>query len=59
MLKVNPATAKFMLDRYVDLKPCDWVVQNAGISAVGRYLIQLAKAKGVHSINIVRREGLE
>ncbi len=59
MLKVNPATAKFMLDRYVDLKPGDWVVQNAGNSAVGRYLIQLAKAKGVHSINIVRREGLE
>ena len=59
MLKVNPATAKFILDRYVDLKPGDWVVQNAGNSAVGRYLIQLAKAKGVHSINIVRREGLE
>ena len=59
MLKVNPATAKFMLDHAVDLKPGDWVVQNAGNSAVGRYLIQLAKAKGVHSINIVRREGLE
>ena len=59
MLKVNPATAKFMLDRYVDLKPGDWVVQNAGNSAVGRYLIQLAKTKGVHSINIVRREGIE
>ena len=59
MLKVNPATAKFMLDHYVDIKPGDWVVQNAGNSAVGRYLIQLAKAKGVHSINIVRREGLE
>ena len=59
MLKVNPVTAKFMLDHYVDLKPGDWVVQNAGNSAVGRYLIQLAKAKGVHSINIVRREGLE
>ena len=59
MLKVNPATAKFMLDHYVDIKLGDWVVQNAGNSAVGRYLIQLAKAKGVHSINIVRREGLE
>ena len=59
MLKVNPATAKFMLDHYVDLKQGDCVVQNAGNSAVGRYLIQLAKAKGVQSINIVRREGLE
>jgi len=59
MLKVNPATAKFMLDHYVDLKPGHWVVQNAANSAVGRYLIQLAKAKGVHTLNIVRREGLE
>ncbi len=59
MIEVNPASVKFTLDRYVDLKPGDWVVQNAGNSAVGRYLIQLAKAKGVRSINIVRREGLE
>ncbi|MBT6725509.1 MAG: hypothetical protein HOA75_01940 [Deltaproteobacteria bacterium] len=59
MLKINPANAKFMLDRYFDLKPGDWVVQNAGNSEVGRYLIQLAKSKGVPSLNIVRCEGLE
>jgi len=43
MLKVNPAIAMFMLERYVNLKPGDWVIQNAANSAVGRYIIQLAK----------------
>ena len=58
MLKVNPATALLMLERYVSLQPGDWVIQNAGNSAVGRYLIQLARAKGVHTVNVVRRADL-
>jgi trans-2-enoyl-CoA reductase len=59
MLKVNPATALLMLERYVTLKEGDWVIQNAANSAVGQYLIQLAKARGVHTMNVVRRTGLE
>ena len=58
MLKVNPATAMFMLERYVTLKPGDWVIQNAANSAVGRYIIQLAKTKGVKTLNVVRRTEL-
>ena len=58
MLKVNPATALLMLERYVSLKPGDWVIQNAANSAVGRYLIQLARAKGIRTINVVRRPEL-
>ena len=58
MLKVNPATAMFMLERYVNLKPGDWVIQNAANSAVGRYIIQLAKTKGVKTVNVVRRTEL-
>ena len=58
MLKVNPATAMFMLERYVNLKPGDWVIQNAANSAVGRYIIQLARTKGVKTINVVRRSEL-
>ena len=58
MLKVNPATAMFMLERYVTLKPGDWVVQNAANSAVGRYIIQLARTKGVKTLNVVRRTEL-
>jgi len=58
MLKVNPATAQLMLERYVDLKPGDWVIQNAANSAVGYYLIQIAKARGLHTVNVVRRAEL-
>ncbi len=58
MLKVNPATAMFMLERYVNLKPGDWVIQNAANSAVGRYIIQLARTKGVKTLNVVRRTEL-
>lgn len=58
MLKVNPATALLMLERYVDLKPGDWVIQNAANSAVGYYLIELAKARGIHTANVVRRPEL-
>ncbi len=58
MLKVNPATALLMLRRYVTLQPGDWVIQNAANSAVGQVLIQLARAQGLHTANVVRRESL-
>jgi len=58
MLKVNPATAWLMLTQYVDLQAGDWVVQNAANSGVGHALIQLARANGWKTLNIVRRESL-
>lgn len=59
MLKVNPATAWQILHGYVELKAGDWVIQNAANSGVGRCLIQIAKKRGLRTINVVRREGLE
>ena len=59
MLKVNPATAWQILHAYVDLKPGDWVIQNAANSGVGQCLIQIGKQLGLRTINTVRREGLE
>ena len=59
LLKVNPATAWQILHAYVDLKPGDWVIQNAANSSVGQCLIQIAKQLGLRTINTVRREGLE
>lgn len=59
MMKANPASALLMLRDYVALKPGDWVVQNAANSAVGHHVIAFAKARGLHSANVVRREGLE
>ena len=56
MLKVNPATAHLMLRDYVDLNPGEWVIQNTANSGVGTSLIKLAKARGLKTVNIVRRE---
>jgi NADPH:quinone reductase-like Zn-dependent oxidoreductase len=56
MLGSNPPTAGLILSDYADLKPGDWVVQNAANSGVGRSLIALAKARGLRTINLARDE---
>lgn len=58
MLGINPPTASLLLDEASDLKPGDWVVQNAANSGVGRSLIAIAKARGIRTINLVRRPEL-
>jgi NADPH:quinone reductase-like Zn-dependent oxidoreductase len=58
MLGINPPTASLLLDEASDLKPGDWVVQNAANSGVGRSLIAIAKARGIKTINLVRRAEL-
>lgn len=58
MLKVNPPTAYLMLRDFVTLAPGDWVIQDAANSGVGLNLIRLAKAQGLRTVNIVRREEL-
>ena len=57
-LKANPPSAYLMLENYTELSAGDWIIQNAANSAVGRHVIQGCKARGVHSINIVRRAEL-
>ena len=56
MLTVNPPTASLLLGNFVDLKPGDWVMQNAANSGVGSYLVQLAGQRGLKTVNVVRRE---
>ena len=58
MSVVNPVTALLMLTSFVELKEGQWVVQSAANSAVGGYVIQLARQRGLKTVNIVRREGL-
>jgi NADPH:quinone reductase-like Zn-dependent oxidoreductase len=58
MLKVNPATAWQLLLGIEAAKPGDWIVQNAGNSAVGRCVIQLARELGILTISFVRRSEL-
>src|SRR5262249_47412654 len=55
MLRINPATALLLLEDHVALQPGDWVIQDVANSAVGRHLIVLAKARGIRTVNIVRR----
>ncbi len=58
MLAINPPTAALLLSEYVNLKPGEWVVQNAANSAVGRWVIAFAKTRGLKTVNIVRRREL-
>jgi len=58
MLGINPPTALRMLRDFVDLKPGDWVIQNAANSGVGRAVIGMARAAGLRTVNVVRRAEL-
>src|SRR6266478_1455573 len=58
MLAINPPTAALLLSEYVDLRPGEWVVQNAANSGVGRWVIAFAKTRGLKTVNIVRRPEL-
>ena len=55
MLRINPATALLLLEDHVTLAPGDWVIQDVANSAGGRQVIALAKARGVRTVNVVRR----
>lgn len=54
-LRVNPPTAWLMLHEFAALREGDWVVQNAATSGVGRAAVEIAKSRGLKSLNVVRR----
>jgi len=56
MIGINPVTAYLLLNRYISLMPGDWIGQTAANSAMGQYIIKLAKLAGVKTLNVVRRE---
>ncbi|MEZ6093366.1 MAG: zinc-dependent alcohol dehydrogenase family protein [Pirellulaceae bacterium] len=56
MLKVNPLTALKLLQQSDQLSPGEFVVQNAPLSNVGRYVLQIAKQLGLKTLNLVRDE---
>lgn len=55
MLGSNVPAAGLILSEYTDLTPGDWVIQNAANGGVGRSLIALAHARGLRTVNLVRR----
>lgn len=58
VVRINPASALRMLRDFVPLQNGDWVLQNAANSAVGRAVIQLSRAIGFRTVNLVRRPEL-
>jgi NADPH:quinone reductase-like Zn-dependent oxidoreductase len=58
MLGINPATTYLLLTKFVSVKRGEWLLQNAANSSIGRATIAIAKARGIHTVNIVRRPEL-
>ena len=57
MVGINPMTALLLLRDYGDpLMPERWIGQTAGNSAVGEYVIRLARRYGWKTLSVVRRE---
>ncbi len=50
-----PLSALMLLE-FLQVSRGQWIVQNAANGAVGKALAMLAKARGVHCINLVRRD---
>jgi mitochondrial enoyl-[acyl-carrier protein] reductase / trans-2-enoyl-CoA reductase len=58
MLRINPPTAHLLLTDVIALQEGDWLIQNAANSAVGRLVIQMARQRGLRTVNVVRRQDL-
>lgn len=50
-----PLSALMLLE-FLQVDAGQWIVQNAANGAVGKALAMLAKARGVHCVNLVRRD---
>jgi mitochondrial enoyl-[acyl-carrier protein] reductase / trans-2-enoyl-CoA reductase len=56
MVGINPMTALLLRNFGDPARPGRWIGQTAGNSAVGEYLIKLARRFGWRTVSIVRRE---
>jgi NADPH:quinone reductase-like Zn-dependent oxidoreductase len=55
LMLVNGMTAVVLLEDFATFAPGEWILQNGANSNCGRYLIVLAKERGVRTVNVVRR----
>ncbi|MDX6556703.1 MAG: hypothetical protein QOD86_2898 [Miltoncostaeaceae bacterium] len=58
-LVVNPLTAWVLIEEELAVRPGEWLLQNAAGSTLGRVVLQLARARGFRTINVVRRPDQE
>ncbi len=56
MLALNPVTALGLL---MGMNAGEWLLHNAANSSLARLITRVAKDKGIHSISVVRRAGME
>jgi len=59
MGQLVPATADLLLRSLVDVRPGEWILQNAANGAVGQWVAALARRRGIRTLNIVRRPQAE
>lgn len=52
---VNPLTAWILVTEELALQPGQWLLQTAAGSTLGRMVLQIAKLRGLKTINVVRR----
>jgi NADPH:quinone reductase-like Zn-dependent oxidoreductase len=54
-LVAMPFSALTLIE-FLGVGPGDWIIQNTANGAVGKAVAMLAKARGIHAINLVRRD---
>jgi NADPH:quinone reductase-like Zn-dependent oxidoreductase len=58
LIRINMSTAYLLLHAYRTLGAGDWIIQNAANSNVAGYVAQIAAARGIGVIDVVRRDTL-
>eukprot|EP01102_Stenamoeba_stenopodia_P006623 TRINITY_DN1829_c0_g1_i1.p1 TRINITY_DN1829_c0_g1~~TRINITY_DN1829_c0_g1_i1.p1 ORF type:complete len:357 (-),score=100.40 TRINITY_DN1829_c0_g1_i1:149-1219(-) len=54
-LAITPPTALHLLNDFVKLQSGDFLIQNGGNSAVATHVTELASARGIKAINVIRK----
>jgi len=59
ILKMTLLPAYFLVEDLRQLKPGDWIMQNAATSSIAQMVAQFAKLKGAHTLSVFRDAGNE
>ncbi|KAI9786518.1 MAG: putative secondary metabolism biosynthetic enzyme [Peltula sp. TS41687] len=54
ILRITIAPAFCLVEDMCNLKPGDWIIQNAATSVVAQMVVQFARRRGIHTINVIR-----
>lgn len=57
ILRMCVAPAYLLLEDMKQLRPGDWIIQNAASGTIAQMVTQFAKLKGLHTISIIRDRG--